>query len=493
MKTLGYVLVLFAVMEVVLAYSSPGCAETVFRTEFEYAGGEPLVDLDAAALNGADGQIGTFSGTLPEGAGGQFEPFLMGFEENPDDFTRLLWVDRAIDDGSFFANLSSEIFVNGATFSLNVGTRRTNNNNHNKDYDVIGRGSAGDESFHLRISGAGEIVDESERLGVVTDDGFEVIYDLPTVDGESADQDLDNLGGPPFDAGEIGIVDLNLGADGYVINFENAVNLYTTEPIPYNGPATTLSQIEFTFAGGDANGQRSGHVLDNLLVEGTVGAGGAALQAGDADQDLDFDQIDLVKVQIAAKYLSGQAATWGEGDWDAAPGGQQGSPPPGNGLFDQLDIIAALANSLYLTGPYAAIAPDGEEGDGLTSIVYNANTGEVGVDAPAGTSLTSVNIDSASGIFVNHESALNLGGSFDNHSAGNIFKATFGSSFESLSFGAVAQPGLAEDVVANDLTVVGSLEGGGGLGDVDLVYVPEPSAILLLAMGQCLALGWRRK
>lgn len=38
------------------------------------------------------------------------------------------------------------------------------------------------------------------------------------------------------------------------------------------------------------------------------------LQAGDADQDLDFDQLDLVRVQIAAKYLSGRSATWGDGD-----------------------------------------------------------------------------------------------------------------------------------------------------------------------------------
>jgi len=36
----------------------------------------------------------------------------------------------------------------------------------------------------------------------------------------------------------------------------------------------------------------------------------AGLQAGDADQDLDFDQLDLVQVQVAAKYLTGQAANW---------------------------------------------------------------------------------------------------------------------------------------------------------------------------------------
>jgi hypothetical protein len=82
------------------------------------------------------------------------------------------------------------------------------------------------------------------------------------------------------------------------------------------------------------------------------------LQAGDADMNLSFDQLDLVMVQVAAKYLSGQAATWGEGDWNGAPGGSPGNPPAGNGQFDQLDIIAALAPGHYLTGSYAAIPGD---------------------------------------------------------------------------------------------------------------------------------------
>jgi hypothetical protein len=103
--------------------------------------------------------------------------------------------------------------------------------------------------------------------------------------------------------------------------------------------------------------------LNEFLGGGTPA--GTVLQAGDADQDLDFDQLDLVKVQIAAKYLTGQAATWGEGDWNGAPGGSPGNPPIGNGQFDQLDIIAALAHGLYLQGSYAALAgagpPDGAE------------------------------------------------------------------------------------------------------------------------------------
>jgi hypothetical protein len=160
-------------------------------------------------------------------------------------------------------------------------------------------------------------------------------------------------------------------------------------------------------------------------------------------------------------------------------------------LFDQRDIIAALGAATYLTGPYAALAGRGAAGDRQTSIVYHAGTGELAVDAPAGAELTSINIDSAAGIFTG-AAAQNLGGSFDNDADGNIFKATFGSSFGSLSFGNVAQPGLSEQFVLNDLTVVGSLAGGGELGAVDLVYVPEPSTSALLGFGVLGAWAMRR-
>ena len=200
--------------------------------------------------------------------------------------------------------------------------------------------------------------------------------------------------------------------------------------------------------------------------------------------DLKFDQLDLVRVQVAAKYLTGQSASWGDGDWDGAPGGEPGNPPAGDGQFDQVDIIAALASGVYLTGPYATVAGPGTSRDSQTSIGYDANTGEVSVDPPLGVELTSINVDSASGVFTG-QPAENLGGSFDNNTANNIFKATFGSSFGAISFGNVAPPGLSEDFLKNDLSVVGSLAGGGDLGNVDLVYipVPEPSALVLLVVG----------
>jgi hypothetical protein len=97
-------------------------------------------------------------------------------------------------------------------------------------------------------------------------------------------------------------------------------------------------------------------VRPELLVATVTGEGQGLLQAGDADQNYQFDQFDLVKVQQAAKYLTGEQATWGEGDWDGAPGGEAGNPPAGDGQFNQLDIIAALSAGTYLTGPYNALA-----------------------------------------------------------------------------------------------------------------------------------------
>ena len=155
----------------------------------------------------------------------------------------------------------------------------------------------------------------------------------------------------------------------------------------------------------------SGKALLNAAIDYALGLTDDTpkLWAGDADQDLDFDQLDLVRVQIAAKYLSANPATWGEGDWNGAPGGQPDSPPAGDGFFNQLDIIAALAPGHYLTGPYAAIVPGGRKDDEQTSIVYDPSTGELAVNAPASTELTSINIDSAASIFTG-EPAQNLGG-----------------------------------------------------------------------------------
>lgn len=137
---------------------------------------------------------------------------------------------------------------------------------------------------------------------------------------------------------------------------------------PNTGELIILNDRNRTFGRADATafvgedwinwGQVSGFFggtgprLEVEVVDAMAPAEVAGLQPGDADQDLDFDQLDLVKVQIAAKYLTGRPATWGDGDWNGGPGGRPGSPPPGDGRFNQLDIIAALRAGVYLTGSY---------------------------------------------------------------------------------------------------------------------------------------------
>ena len=37
---------------------------------------------------------------------------------------------------------------------------------------------------------------------------------------------------------------------------------------------------------------------------------------GDANGDLEFNQLDIAEVLAAGKYLGGQRAVWGEGDWN---------------------------------------------------------------------------------------------------------------------------------------------------------------------------------
>ena len=149
---------------------------------------------------------------------------------------------------------------------------------------------------------------------------------------------------------------------------------------PLGGGCIVVTQADqydyWAFGGGshwDTEGQFvEGHMYA-LSEKLTVPLPTTALRAGDADMDLDFDQLDIVQVLQAGKYLTGELATWGEGDWNGAPGGSPGDPPPGNGRFDQLDLIAALNSScgyLCSRGPYAAIGGDGYSGG------HRAGTGE---------------------------------------------------------------------------------------------------------------------
>ena len=78
-------------------------------------------------------------------------------------------------------------------------------------------------------------------------------------------------------------------------------------------------------------------------------------QLGDADMNGIFDQSDILLVLRAAKYLTGQPASFAEGDWT------------GDGIFDQLDIIAAIAAGTYVNMSHATHRDSPHGGGGKTA------------------------------------------------------------------------------------------------------------------------------
>jgi hypothetical protein len=115
---------------------------------------------------------------------------------------------------------------------------------------------------------------------------------------------------------------------GTLVVEHNGAFMFTSEP-GYAGTVTFSYKVNDGF-------NNFGPVTVTIEVHPPV------RQAGDANEDRQFDQRDIVAVLQAGKYRTGQPATWSEGDWN------------GDGVFDQFDIVASLQTGNYLQGPYAA-------------------------------------------------------------------------------------------------------------------------------------------
>ena len=136
---------------------------------------------------------------------------------------------------------------------------------------------------------------------------------------------------------------------------------------------------------------------------------------------------DIVAVLAGNKFETGQAATWGEGDWDGAPNdnsryanGGGGTPPAGNGVFDTGDIVAALSTNTFETGQIAAVKAAGT-GNGEVTVNYDAATGHVSVDAQK--NMSSISVESASGGF---NGSWTTDGPFDVSNSDKVFHEVFG-------------------------------------------------------------------
>ena len=147
----------------------------------------------------------------------------------------------------------------------------------------------------------------------------------------------------------------------------------------------------------------------------------------------------------------------------------------------KVQVIFGLALVAMMSSYATAAVELGVEGDDNVSLVYNPADGNVSLDA-AGQQVTTLEVISASGsVFTATQPALVLP-PFDVYT-GNKFFLLKTEGIGDTDFGPAAAAGLASDFLQGDLTINGSVLPSGGLPGGDLVYVPEPSSVALLAMG----------
>ena len=326
-----------------------------------------LLRIDPRGNNGINGQYGIVAENALAADGDTDtlgEIFSYGFR-NPQRFG---W--DTVTGNMFVADIGQnaveeiDLAVNGGNFGWDdrEGSFRFESNNTDglidpvAEYDHTNPVSDPPTNIGNRAITVGEVARDTGIPGL---DGLLLLSDFPT--GLVFTLDVDN---DPLDGGQDGLLELQpLDENLQPVRLLELINRVRSDR--GLSPATR-ADLRFGFnTPGDVYILNK---LDGVVRRLSLVREPAELQAGDADQDLDFDQFDLIQVQVAAKYLSGTPATWGEGDWDGAPGGMPGTPPLGNGLFDQLDVVAALANDLYLTGPYSATKNHAVELDAMDLI-----------------------------------------------------------------------------------------------------------------------------
>ena len=167
-----------------------------------------------------------------------------------------------------------------------------------------------------------------------------------------------------------------------------------------------------------------------------------------------------------------------------------------------LGLIVVMASSVPAwAASFPALAGEVPD-DAVVRLIYNAGDGTFGGQPATGKLFTSLNVQieetslgaSPPGFTFFGDRPVSLSGAFDNFSDDNLFIATFGENFGTINFGQVLQPGLSKESLLAHLTIDGSYDGGGDLGDVYLQYVPEPSTVILMGLGLMgLLAAWRRR
>jgi len=242
-------------------------ATVVFQSGFEYSSGAPVVGTNAANLNGADSQIGSFSGTIPNN--------LVSFENANGG-----WMLQdghsdgagATSDWTIRADFSSTIALDGSSASFDYGTRRTITGNRNKDNTIRGFDSSDNEVFRLIVTAAAPSNIGVLRLGYW--DGGAIVWNLPG----AADAEGDF---PSTITGPNTSLDLSFGATGFTISYigPGTNSPWSTSEISYLA-GSDLAYLTFSGKGGSTDNNRSGFYLDNIAVSAIPEPGMASLLLG---------------------------------------------------------------------------------------------------------------------------------------------------------------------------------------------------------------------
>jgi hypothetical protein len=210
------------------------------------------------------------------------------------------------------------------------------------------------------------------------------------------------------------------------------------------------------------------------------------LFTGDADADGDVDTADTTTVYQNFTGAGGVGKSWTTGDFD------------GDGDVDTADTTGTFQNFTGAASPYTAPAL-GAGSPTVADLIYNAATGELTIDPDGVSDIISYVLqttESPGFIEENHNAAGGLWNQFVDSTDSQI-GATIGLFGESpinspVNIGAVMPSGLSAGQFAAFLSShEWAIVGGGG--PFDLVWVPEPSSVMLAVIGGLGLLLWIRR
>jgi hypothetical protein len=215
--------------------------------------------------------------------------------------------------------------------------------------DFVGSVTLSVTSRDFGNTGAGGPQSQTDTLEILVGRGPAVTADIVDVSPNPRAAPVDEITlqfTRPVTGLDLGDLSLTRSTDTTISLLPGPATLATSNAATYTvgalsdlTAASGIYQLALTAAGSGIQSSDGGALAGDAIATWIHGA-------GDADGDRRFDPTDLVLVLQAGKYLTGQSATWSEGDWN------------GDGVFNPLDIVAAQQTlpGHYLQGPFAASA-----------------------------------------------------------------------------------------------------------------------------------------